>query len=96
MFMHTCFKRGFESSVSSGGVKVAPEMYPDLVARALNRTRLVGTTYGFGENWTKLSTKFRGFQSGFSHLQIVVLAVCALFKFEYVKGELYLPSFRND
>ena len=63
MFMHTCFKRGFESSVSSGGVKVAPEMYPDHAARALNRTRLVGTTYGFGENWTILytKTKVRGF-----------------------------------
>ena len=29
-------------------------MYPDHVTHAPNRTRLVGTTYGFGENWEEV------------------------------------------
>ena len=57
IFIHTCFKGGFESSVSSSSVTITPEMYPDHVTRALNRTRLVGTTYWFGENWTIPSIK---------------------------------------
>ena len=101
MFIHTCFKGGFESSVSSSSVEITLEMYPDHVTRALNRTRLVGTTYGFGENWTIRSIKSydrkgRLSRDGFSHLQVVIFTVCALFQFEYVKGKLYLASFRNN
>ena len=101
MFIHTCFKGGFESSVSSSSVGITLEMYPDHVTRALNRTRLVGTTYGFGQNWTiapikSYDRKGRLSRDGFSHLQVVIFTVSALFQFEYVKGKLYLASFRNN
>ena len=101
MFTNTCFKRGFKSSVSSGGVKVAPEMYPDHVTRALYRTWVVGATYGFWQNCTIFSFKNSldhwVLHVGFSDFQVVILAVHALLQLECrVESDLNLALWGND
>ena len=102
MFIHTCFKGGFESSVSSSSVAITLEMYPDHVTRALYRTRIVGATNGFGENCPILSCEINRsgdwfLHVGFSDFQVVIFAVHALLQFECrVESDLNLAFQRHD
>ena len=94
---HTwCGKRSLESLVGSAGNAVALKMHPYHVSCTLDCARLGAATHGFSENFSKNCLKFSGivqvFEVGFPDLQVVVFAVLALLKFEWVEGDCHLMS----